>query len=160
MGIVGPLFWGPFSDRLQLRFPGAGRAWTGLFCMGLSPLLSFWVYTAPDSASFYWRFVAYSLVLTGWMPPLYAIIYDQVLPRMRGAASAAYSLVAIVVASGIGPYWAGKVSVLTGSLNAGLLSILVLAIPAYVLIWLTARRLPHETPEARLALARAAGEPD
>jgi hypothetical protein len=84
----------------------------------------------------------------------------MVLPRMRGAASAAYSLVAIVVASGIGPYWAGKVSVLTGSLNAGLLSILVLAIPAYVLIGLTARRLPQETPEARLALARAAGEPD
>jgi hypothetical protein len=78
---------------------------------------------------------------------------------MRGAASASYSLVAIVVASGIGPYWAGKVSVLTGSLNAGLFSILLLAIPAYALIWLAARRLPHETAEARLAMARAAGEP-
>jgi MFS family permease len=95
-----------------------------------------------------------------WGGATAALMQDLVLPRMRGAASAAYSLVAIVVASGIGPYWAGKVSVLTGSLNAGLLSILLLAIPAYILIWLTARRLPSETYEARLALARTAGEPD
>ena len=93
-----------------------------------------------------------------WGGATAALMQDLVLPRMRGAASAAYSLVAIVVASGIGPYWAGKVSVLTGSLNAGILSILLLAPLAYLLIWLVSRRLPDETPEARLVLARSAGE--
>ena len=39
------------------------------------------------------------------------------------------------------------------------LSLLVLAPFALLLLWLTARRLPKETPEARMARAIAAGEP-
>ncbi len=88
-----------------------------------------------------------------------AMVQDLVLPRMRGAAAASYTLVAIVVSSATGPYWAGKVSAVTGSLTAGLLSMLCLLPIALLLIWLTSRRLPRETPENRLALAHAAGEP-
>lgn len=88
-----------------------------------------------------------------------AMIQDLVLPRMRGAAAASFSLVAIVISSGTGPYWAGKVSAVTGSLTAGLLSMMLLAPIALVLLWLAARRLPFETPEARRARAEAAGEP-
>ena len=65
-----------------------------------------------------------------------AMVQDLVLPRMRGAAAAAYSLIAIVVGSGVGPYWAGKVSKVTGSLNAGLYSILILAPVSLLLLWL------------------------
>jgi hypothetical protein len=88
-----------------------------------------------------------------------AMIQDLVLPRMRGSAAACNSLVAVVISSGTGPYWAGKVSTLTGSLTAGLLSMLPIAPLALVTLWLCARRLPFETPEARLARAAAAGEP-
>ncbi|MEP6868126.1 MAG: MFS transporter, partial [Novosphingobium sp.] len=123
MGIIGPLFWGPFSDRLQRRFPGAGRAWTGLFCMGVSPLISFWVYTAPGAGPFYLRFVLYSVVLTGWMPPLYAIMYDQVLPRMRGITASVYLLVMTIIGLGIGPYTVGILSDATGNLRGAMLSI-------------------------------------
>jgi MFS family permease len=144
MGILGPLFWGPFSDRLQLRFPGAGRAWTGLFCMGVSPLLSFWVYTSPDPAAFYWRFVVYSLVLTGWMPPLYAIIYDQVLPRMRGITASVYLLVSTIAGLGIGPYAVGVLSDASGSLRGSMLSINAVAIPIVVLLLLIARRAQRD----------------
>lgn len=77
---------------------------------------------------------------------------------MRGSAAASYSLVAIVISSGTG-HWAGKVSTLTGSLTAGLLSMLPLLPIALVLLWLAARRLPHETAAARRARAEAAGEP-
>lgn len=94
-----------------------------------------------------------------WSGSTAAMVQDLVLPRMRGSAAAAYSLIAIVVGSGIGPYWAGKVSKMTGSLNAGLLSVLLLAPVALLLLWLTSRRLPHQTPDVRLAYARAAGEP-
>lgn len=94
-----------------------------------------------------------------WSGSTAAMVQDLVLPRMRGSAAAAYSLIAIVVGSGVGPYWAGKVSKMTGSLNAGLYSILVLAPLSLLLLWLTARRLPSQTHEARLAIARAAGEP-
>lgn len=140
MGILGPLFWGPFSDWLQQRFPGVGRAWVGLFCMGLSPLISFWVYWAGDAHSFYWRFVAYSVVLTGWLPPLYAIMYEQVLPRMRGITASVYLLVSTILGLGIGPYVVGVLSDATGNLRASMLSINVVAIPIVVLMLLVARR--------------------
>ena len=154
MGIAGPLFWGPLSDRLQVRFPGAGRAWVGLFCMGVSPLLSFWVYTAPDAAAFYWRFVAFSLVLTGWLPPLYAILYDQVLPRMRGITASVYLLVSTIVGLGIGPYAVGVLSDATGSLRVSMLSINVVAIPIVILMLLIARRAQRDED----ALAERAAE--
>ncbi|MEO7246882.1 MAG: MFS transporter [Novosphingobium sp.] len=144
MGIIGPLFWGPLSDWLQRRFPGAGRAWTALFCMGLSPLVSFWVYTAPDAGSFYWRFVAYAVVLTGWMPPLYAIMYDQVLPRMRGLTASVYLLVSTIVGLGIGPYAVGVLSDASGNLRASMLSINVVAVPIVVLMLLVARRAQRD----------------
>ena len=44
----------------------------------------------------------------------------------------------IVISSGTGPYWAGKVSTMTGSLTAGLLSMMALAPIALVLLWLAA----------------------
>ncbi|WP_088311506.1 MFS transporter [Novosphingobium sp. B 225] len=140
MGILGPLLWGPLSDWLQARFPGTGRAWTALFCMGLSPIMSFWVYWAADPSSFYWRFLAYSLVLTGWLPPLYAILYDQVLPRMRGITASVYLLVSTILGLGIGPYVVGLLSDATGNLRGSMLTINVVAIPIVVLMWLVSRR--------------------
>lgn len=149
MGIVGPLFWGPLSDRLQQRFPGKGRAWTGLFCMALSPLMSFWVYHAPDAPSFYWRFVAYSLVLTGWMPPLYAIMYDQVLPRMRGITASLYLLTMTILGLGIGPYVVGLLSDSSGDLRGAMLTINVVAIPIAVLMALVAGRAHRDEAAMR-----------
>lgn len=153
MGILGPLFWGPFSDWLNQRFPGAGRAWTSLFCMAISPLMSFWVYYAPDAGGFYWRFVAYSMVLTGWMPPLYAILYDQVLPRMRGITASLYLLSATVIGLGIGPYAVGLISDATGDLRTAMLTINAVAIPITLLMLVVAARAGRD--EAAL-LERAA----
>ncbi|MFN3458594.1 MAG: MFS transporter [Novosphingobium sp.] len=144
MGILGPLAWGPLSDWLNQRFPGAGRAWVGLFAMIVSPILSFWVYFAADPGSFYARFLIYSFILTGWMPPLYAIMYDQVLPRMRGLTSSLYLLVMTILGMGIGPYVVGLLSDATGSLRTAMLSINAVAIPIAVLMLLIARRAQRD----------------
>jgi MFS family permease len=144
VGIIGPLFWGPLSDRLNLRFPGAGRAWVALFAMGASPIMSFWVYNAPDAGQFYLRFVLYSVVLTGWLPPLYAILYDQVLPRMRGITASVYLLVATIIGLGLGPYVVGMLSDATGDLRTAMLSINVVAIPIVVLMLLIAKRVKQD----------------
>ena len=154
MGIIGPLIWGPLSDRLNLRFPGAGRAWVSLFAMGVSPLMSFWVYHAPDAPQFYLRFVLYSVVLTGWLPPLYAILYDQVLPRMRGITSSVYLLAGTIIGLGLGPYIVGLLSEATGDLRTAMLSINAVAIPIVLLMLLIARRANRD--EADL-MQRAAG---
>ncbi|ABD25245.1 major facilitator superfamily MFS_1 [Novosphingobium aromaticivorans DSM 12444] len=144
MGIVGPLVWGPLSDWLQQRFPGSGRAWVALFAMAVSPVLSFWVYYAADPGSFYARFLVYSFILTGWMPPLYAIMYDQVLPRMRGLTASLYLLVMTILGMGIGPYVVGLLSDATGSLRTAMLSINTVAIPIAVLMVLIARRAERD----------------
>ncbi len=152
MGIIGPLIYGPVSDWLNRRLPGSGRAYVALFAMGISPIMSFWVYFAPDATSFYWRFVPYSLVLTGWLPPLYAIMYDQVLPRMRGITTSTYLLAMTIIGLGCGPYLVGMISDATGDLRTAMLCVNAAAVPIVVLMLLIAKRA--ERDEAGL-LARA-----
>jgi MFS transporter, Spinster family, sphingosine-1-phosphate transporter len=154
MGIVGPLIWGPLSDKLNLRFPGSGRAYVALFAMGLSPLLSFWVYFAPDAGGFYLRFVIYSFVLTGWLPPLYAIMYDQVLPRMRGITISTYLLAMTIIGLGCGPYLVGMLSDATGDLRTAILCVNAAAVPIVVLMLLIAKRAERDE---NALLERAAG---
>ena len=52
----------------------------------------------------------YSLILTAWMPPLYSLLYDLVLPRMRGITSSTYIIVSTLLGLGMGPYFVGIVS--------------------------------------------------
>jgi len=93
-----------------------------------------------------------------WAGSFAALAQDLVLVRMRGAAAAIFALIIALTASGIGPYWTGKISTMTGSLTMGLYSLLSFVPAAFVLLLLAARRLSAETPERRQALARAAGE--
>jgi MFS family permease len=156
-GFVGVLIGGYMTDRWRARDLRAPMGMLALALSGIIPGIVVLLATRDFTMFLVAKF--FIGVFSGlWGGATAALMQDLVLPRMRGAASAAYSLVAIVVASGIGPYWAGKVSVLTGSLNAGILSILLLAPLAYLLIWLVSRRLSDETPEARMVLARSAGE--
>jgi len=144
LGIVGPLVWGPLSDRLNARFPGAGRAWVALLAMGISPVMALWVYHAPSAEAFYWRFVPYSLILTGWMPPLYAIMYDQVLPRMRAVTVSVYLLAMTILGLGMGPYIVGVVSDATHDLRGAMLSVNLAAVPIVVLMLLIAGRAQRD----------------
>ena len=77
-------------------------------------------------------------------------VQELVLPRMRGTAASVFALVTIVIASGAGPYWAGKVSTLTGSLARGLISVQLLLPVASLLLFLTARRLKSESSTGRV----------
>ena len=140
MGIIGPLIWGPLSDKLHVRFPSAGRAWVAMFAMGVSPFLSFWVYFSPTAFDFYLRFVVYSIVLTGWMPPLYAILYEQVLPRMRAITASVYLLAMTILGLGIGPYLVGMLSDATGNLRMSMLSVNAAAVPIVIMLFVIAGR--------------------
>jgi MFS family permease len=128
IGIVGPLISGPLSDRLNGRFGNRGRISVTLVSLGISPMIAFWVYNAPETTSFYFRFVFYSLILTMWLPPLYAALYDLVLPRMRGMTASTYIIVSTIFGLGIGPYAVGIVSdARGGDLSFAILSINVVA---------------------------------
>jgi MFS family permease len=158
LGIIGPMIAGPLSDRINARFPGAGRACVTLVALGLSPPIAIWVYHAPDPLSFYSRFVLYSLVLTAWYPPLYAIMFEQVLPRMRGITASLYLIVYTLFGIGIGPFLVGMIADANGgNLAAAILSINWVA-PAIV-VMLIALALRVQRDEAGLiARARRGGE--
>ena len=158
LGIIGPMIAGPLSDRINMRYPGAGRACVTLVSLGISPLIAIWVYHAPDPTSFYLRFVLYSLVLTAWYPPLYAIMFEQVLPRMRGITASFYLIVYTLFGIGIGPFVVGMIA----DANGGNLAAAILAInwvaPAIV-IMLIALALRVQRDEAGLIeRARRGGE--
>lgn len=156
--IIGVITGGYMADKWKQRDRRAPLGMAAISLLGTLPSVVVMLLVS-EVELFLGAYAAVSVFSAMWSGASAALVQDLVLPRMRGSAAACYSLIAIVVASGTGPYWAGKVSTVTGSLTAGMLSLLVLAPIALVFLWLASKRLPHETPEARLALATAAGEP-
>lgn len=156
--VIGVLAGGWGVDRWKQRDARAPLGMAAICLVLALPMITMML-LVHDYTAFLAGTFALGLLTAAFSGGLAALIQDLVLPRMRGAAAAAFSLVAIVIASGTGPYWAGKVSAVTGSLTAGLLSMMALAPISLVLLWLASRRLKHETPERRRALAEAAGEP-
>jgi MFS family permease len=158
LGIIGPMIAGPLSDRINVRFPGAGRACVTLVSLGVSPLIAIWVYHAPDPAAFYSRFVLYSLILTAWYPPLYAIMFEQVLPRMRGITASLYIIVYTLFGIGIGPFVVGMIA----DANGGNLAAAILAInwvaPAIVVMLIALALRVRRDEEQLLERARQGGE--
>jgi MFS family permease len=152
------LIAGPLSDRISTRFPGAGRVYVSLFALALSPLLAIWTFGAGDPDSFYERFIVYGLVLTAWLPPLYAVMFEQVLPRMRAIASSTYIMVYTIFGLGIGPYVVGMISDANGGdLARAILAINWVAPAIVVLLLILARRADHDE-NLVLVRARGAGE--
>ena len=158
LGIAGPMISGPLSDWVSGRWPGSGRVWVTIVSLGLSPLIAMWVYHAPTAGDFYLRFTFYSLVLTMWMPPLYATMFDLVLPRMRGLTSSLYIVVSTIFGLGIGPYAVGMISDASGDLGFAILSINWVAPIIVILLLILATRVTRDEA-AILPRARAAGEP-
>lgn len=156
IGILGPLIAGPLSDWAKARHP-SGRLFVLLGSMTLSPILAIFVYTAEDVTSFYIRFVALSIILTMWLPPVYATLLDLVLPRMRGTVMSFYMLAMTIGGLGIGPYAVGLMSDISGDLGQSILNIFWMS-PIIVLATLYAlRRLPGDEASV-VDRARLAGE--
>ena len=159
IGILGPLIAGPLSDRISVRLPGSGRVYVTMFALGVSPLVAIWVYGADDSVTFYARFILYSLILTAWYPPLYAVLFEQVLPRMRGITSSAYVIAYTIFGLGIGPYTVGMISDANGgNLAAAILGINWVAPVIVLMLVMLARRVKRDE-EALVGRARRGGEP-
>ncbi|PQA86992.1 MFS transporter [Marinicaulis flavus] len=158
LGITGPLIAGLASDWMNQRFKG-GRIYLALFALGVSPFLAFAVFKAPTLGGFFSWFVVYSLVLTMWIPPIYASMLDLVLPRMRGMIMSYYILMMTITGMGLGPYAVGMISdVNEGNLGDAILNVYWVAPAIITLLVALVWRLPKD--EAMLAeRAREAGEP-
>jgi MFS transporter, Spinster family, sphingosine-1-phosphate transporter len=158
LALIGPIVAGPLSDWLTARMGGRGRVWLTIFSLGLSPLFGIWTYSATDLTSFYIRFSVYSVILTLWLPPLYSLLYDLVLPRMRGVTSSLFIIITTLLGLGMGPYFVGIVSDrLGGDLGQAIISINVVG-PAIVLCLLIVLLRVNRDEQTVLERARAGGE--
>ena len=143
---------GWITDRWRRR-DNRAPLWVCLFALvGSAPLLAL-LLRVPNLPAFAGVLFLFTLVNHSWVGGVAALIQDLVLPRMRGAAAACFSLVSVLVGAGLGPYWVGKISHMTGSLATGLLSTMAMIPVAATLMLIAARRLPNETAARRRALA-------
>ena len=159
LGIGGPVIAGPLSDWLTVRMGARGRVWLTIFSLGVSPFISFWLYAASDVMSFYLRFTLYSIILTLWLPPVYSLLYDLVLPRMRGMTSSIYIIVSTLLGLGMGPYFVGIVSDKNGGNLAGAITSLNVVGPVIVVILLFVLTRINRDEATVVERARAGGEP-
>jgi MFS family permease len=149
---IGVVFGGRLSDWWKCRDP-RGRIFVGL----LSAILPIpFVLAMFTSASFYLYAIMSPFVYflcTMWVGPAVAAYQDFVLPQMRGVAGATYLLGSTMVGLALGPYTTGKVSVVTSSLAAGVLSMLAIT-PIIIISLLLVCRLAQATEESKDERAR------
>jgi hypothetical protein len=155
--VTSVILGGIISDWWKKRDPRAA-IWIGLIALLVPVPLLFLLLSAKTLGAYVAAYSVITLFAMSWAGPFAAEALSLVMMRMRATASAIFSLVMILTAAGIGPYWVGKISTMSGSLTTGLYSLLVFVPAAAVLLVLAARRLRGETLEGRQARARAAGE--
>ena len=155
-GFLGVIIGGRVSDWLRESNPG-GRILVILFGV-LAPTIPLLIaFTTENVALFYFLNFIISLFGSSALGAAAATTQDLVLPRMRGTATATFFLSTTLVGLALGPYMAGQVSTMSGSLSIGVLSMLVAAPIGTVLLILAYRTVPA-AERTLIERARQAGE--
>lgn len=155
-GFLGVIGGGRAADWLRERNPAGRLIVVGFGLVAAAPFL-FLMFTTTDPTIFYIAAFLQSLFGSSALGGAAATTQDLVLPRMRGTATATFFLATTLVGLALGPYMAGQVSAMTGSLSTGGLSLLV-AVPIGLVMLIIAYRTVPEAERTVLARASEAGE--
>jgi MFS family permease len=155
-GFLGVTMGGIVADALRRRYP-AGRIAVVIFGATAPIPAVFVAFTTHDPSVFIIAFFLSSILASGALGAAAATTQDLVLPRMRGTATATFFIGTTLLGLALGPYLAGRISTLSGSLSVGVLSLLVVA-PITLAAGIAAWRLVPVAEASREARARAAGE--
>ncbi|MEO5707736.1 MAG: MFS transporter [Alteraurantiacibacter sp.] len=158
LGIGGPLIAGPLSDVLTRYMGGKGMVWLMLASLSASPFFGVWAYSAETVGEFYFRFSIYSIILTLWLPPAYALMLGLVLPRMRGITFSTYMIIQTLLGLGIGPYLVGIVADKNGGDLAGAIKWVNVVVPFIVLLLVVVLVRYRRDEASILDRARRGGE--
>lgn len=155
-GFLGVIMGGRAADWLRERMP-TGRLFVVAFGLTAAAPFLFIMFTTLDPTIFYIAAFLQSLFGSSALGAAAATSQDLVLPRMRGTATATFFLATTLVGLALGPYMAGQVSTMTGSLSTGGLSLLI-AVPIGLILLFVAYRTVPTAERTLLDRARAAGE--
>ena len=154
---AGVILGGYVSDLWRQRDP-RGRLFVNMISVIVPiPLIAFML-TTENLTAFYLVNPVAHMFASAWVGAAVATLQDLVLPRMRATAGATYILGTTMVGLALGPYYAGKMSVLTGSPAIGIAALYAMPPLTLVGLWLGSRRLA-ELEATKVERARAAGEP-
>ena len=155
-GFLGVTSGGAMSDRLRRGNPAGRCIMLTLGAILPVPFIAIGYTTASPVMLYACLFFAQFFAAWG-LGSSAATTQDLVMPRMRGTATASYFIGTTLIGLALGPYLAGRVSTLSGSLSTGMLSLLLSA-PIAIVAGLLAYRLVPAAETTREARARAAGE--
>ena len=158
LGVIGPVIAGPLSDFLSGKMGQRGMVWLVLAALAISPFFGIWTYSAETTGDFYFRFVIYSLILTLWLPPAYALMLGLVLPRMRGITFSTYMIIQTLLGLGLGPYFVGIISDQNGGDLAQAIISVNLVCPFIVVLLLIVIARFRKDEDSILDRARAGDE--
>ncbi|QMW24675.1 MFS transporter [Sandaracinobacteroides saxicola] len=155
-GFLGVVMGGRLSDWAKGRHPAGRIAVASLAIVVPAPFVLL-MFTTDSATMFYLYNIVPAVVGSMYVGIAAATSQDLVLPRMRGAATATYFIGTTLIGLGLGPYFTGKVSAVTGSLATGVMALFLVAPLSLFCIWQLWRRLPA-AEASRVARAQAAGE--
>jgi MFS family permease len=156
-GFLGVNFGGWLADRWRRNNP-SGRILVIMIGV-VGPILPMIIgYTTASPTIFYIMAFIGGVLGSSALGAAAATTQDLVLPRMRGTATATFFIGTTLIGLALGPYIAGFVSTVTGSLRTGILSLLVVAPISLLCLVLAYRSLPAAT-SSLIERARAVGEP-
>jgi MFS family permease len=155
---AGVILGGYLSDVWR-QHDARGRLFVNMLSAALPiPLVAF-LLTTDSLAAFYWVNPVAHLCASAWVGAAVATLQDLVLPRMRATAGATYILGTTMIGLALGPYFAGKMSVLSGDLATGIAALYLMPPLTILGLWIGSRKIA-ELEETKVERARAAGEPD
>lgn len=154
---AGVILGGYLSDVWRQRDP-RGRIFINMLSVVLPIPLAAFLLTTDDLVAFYWVNPFTHMLASAWVGAAVATLQDLVIPRMRATAGATYVLGTTMVGLALGPYYAGKVSVISGDLATGIFALY--AVPPFTLValWIASRHIA-ELEASKVDRARASGEP-
>jgi MFS family permease len=154
---TGVIMGGVISDLWRRRDP-RGRIFVSMLAVIL-PAPAVWIMLTTDNlGTFYLASPVAQLFGSAWVGAAVASLQDVVLPRMRATAGATYVLGTTMVGLALGPYAAGKMADVTGSLSAGIFSLYIVPPFTLIALWIVSRRIA-ELEASKVERATAAGEP-
>jgi MFS family permease len=154
---IGVIAGGILADWWRRRDP-RGRVFVNMLAVVLPAPAVFVMFTTRSPALFYVASPIAQMLSSLWVGAAVATLQDLVLPRMRATAGATYVLGTTMVGLALGPYAAGKMSDLSGSLAAGIFSLYAVPPLTLLALWFGAKRLAA-LEESKIDRARAEGEP-
>ncbi|MEL1251502.1 MFS transporter [Aurantiacibacter gilvus] len=158
LATIGALVAGPLADWLGGKMGTRGMIFLVLLSLGISPFFGIWTYSAETLSDFYLRYTVFSLILTLWLPPTYALLLGLALPRMRGIIFSTYLVIMTLLGQGLGPYVVGIISDQNGNDLAAALISLMWVCPVIVALLLIVLTRYGKDEASMLDRARAGGE--